>query len=644
MDVSTWTRRLVAVSVALCFQASADPIRIEDLARHPELNEASLSPSGEYVALAVPSKVGRETQLEILKLDGSGSTQVLRFPQKQHVNRIVWTSDEQIVLSRARNFPFRPRPVALGELLTTDIRGKNQDLLYGYQPDDMQYRGRRKDEGFASVAAVVPAEPGKMLVSFRCWNCGDEPDSTIVRVDSITGERTEVERAKGWGSFLFDRNGRARIRTTLDARDEPVLAYRPMPAADWKPMPKSLAGYTVQDGGFTADPNIAYLEISDAGETARIYRVDFAAGTRTQVVAHPDMEATVLLRAGEDGEPFGAMYTAGKPSIKYFDPTSDWARLHAGLLKAFPGELVEITQVSRDGRRLMFTVASDRHPGAYYVMDRTDNKVTLIGESAPWIDPERMASSMPIEFKARDGRKILGFYTALDEEPRPLVLLPHGGPFGVADKWGYDADAQFLASRGYGVLQVNYRGSGLRGTEFEHAGWRQWGGALIEDMIDGVRWAVDEKLASPGRVCIYGASYGGYAALQAPRLAPGMFRCAIGYAGVYDLPLDQKDVSNVATKRFFARTMGSDGTELARISPARHAADIKLPVFLVHGKDDQNARFEQYKVMLEALTSAGNPPETYTVAGEGHGFYSPESQAEMYRRMERFLAAHLAPR
>ena len=123
-----------------------------------------------------------------------------------------------------------------------------------------------------------------------------------------------------------------------------------------------------------------------------------------------------------------------------------------------------------------------------------------------------------------------------------------------------------------------------------------------------------------------------------------MFRCAIGYAGVYDLPLDQKDVSNVATKRFFARTMGSDGTELARISPARHAADIKLPVFLVHGRDDQNAKFDQYKVMLEALTAAGNRPETYTVAGEGHGFYSPESQAEMYRRMEAFLARHLAPR
>src|SRR5690606_38777993 len=150
------------------------------------------------------------------------------------------------------------------------------------------------------------------------------------------------------------------------------------------------------------------------------------------------------------------------------------------------------------------------------------------------------------------------------------------------------------------------------GAAFEQAGWRKWGDALIEDMIDGVRWAVDEKLADPGRVCVYGASYGGYAALQAPRLAPEMFRCSIGYAGVYDLPLDQKEVGNVATKRFFARTMGSDNAELARISPARHAADIKLPVFLVHGKDDQNARFEQYKVMLEALMAAGNRPETYT--------------------------------
>lgn len=639
--MSTWNRRFAAVGLLLCFQASADPVRIEDVARHAEVNEVSLSPSGDYVALAVPSKDGRETQLEILRLDGSGQTQVLRFPQKQHVIGIVWTSDEQLVIARAHNRPFKPLPVSYGELLTTDVHGNHQDLLFGYQPDGLTYPGRRKDRGYAGVASVLAGEPGKMLVEFTCWDCGDEPDTAVYKVDSVSGERSEVERSEGPGSFVFDRAGIARLRTTYDAQDEPVLAYRRTPAADWQPLPKSIGGYRVASGAFTADGNIAYLEISDRGESARIYRVDFATGTRTQVIAHPDMESTVLLRAGYNGEPFGAMYTAGKPSIKYFDPTSQWAKLHAGLLKAFPGELVRIDGVSRDGRRVQFTVGSDQHPGAYYVLDREDNKVVLIGESKPWIKPETMATTSPIEFTARDGRKLYGFYTSTGDEPRPLILMPHGGPFGVSDTWSYDSDAQFLASRGYGVLQVNYRGSGSRGMAFERDGWRQWGGQLIEDMVDGVKWATEERLVEPGRVCVYGASYGGYAALQAPRVAPEMFKCAIGYAGVYDLPLDLSHVTNDASKRFFARTMGADPAELARISPARHADELKLPVLLVHGKDDQNAHFDQYTTMLQALTKAGNVPETYVVAGEGHGFYSPESQAELYRRLEAFLARHL---
>ncbi|MGY4515492.1 dipeptidyl aminopeptidase/acylaminoacyl peptidase [Lysobacter sp. HA18] len=639
--MSTWGRCAIAVALLLSFHASADPIRIEDLARHAELNEASLSPNGDYVALAVPSQDGRETQLEILKLDGTGKTQVLRFPQKQHVINIFWTSDEQIVMSRARTFPFQPLPTSYGELLTTDIHGKNQDLLFGYQPDGMNYPGRRKDQGFASVETVLPAEPGKILVRFNCWNCGDEPDSTIYKVDSVTGERSEIERSEGPGAFIFDAGGRARVRTTRDAQDEPVLAYRPTPGADWQPMPKSIAGYRVSGGAFTSNPDIAFLEISDAGEPPKFYRVDFKNGTRTFVTSNPELEHSVLLRVGDTGDPFGVIYTAGKPSIKYFDPTSEWARLHAGLLKAFPGQLVDIRDVSRDGKRLLFTVMSDRHPGAYYVMDRTANKVMLIGETKPWIAPDAMATTVPIEFAARDGRKIYGFYTASGDGPRPLVLYPHGGPFGIADRWGYDADAQFLASRGYGVLQVNYRGSGDRGTAFQREGWRQWGGRLIDDMVDGVKWAATQKLTEAGDACVYGASYGGYAALQAVRVAPTLFKCAIGYAGVYDLPLDQKQVTNVASKRFFARTMGADDAELARVSPARHASDVKVPVFLIHGKDDQTAHFDQYKAMLDALTAAGNVPETYVVAGEGHGFYSPDSQAELYRRLEDFLSKHL---
>jgi dipeptidyl aminopeptidase/acylaminoacyl peptidase len=163
-------------------------------------------------------------------------------------------------------------------------------------------------------------------------------------------------------------------------------------------------------------------------------------------------------------------------------------------------------------------------------------------------------------------------------------------------------------------------------------------------MVDAVQWAVAQKLAPAGQICIFGASYGGYAALQAPRVAPGTFKCAIGYAGVYDLPMlvrAKKDVGSENLRRFFARTLGTDTAALAKQSPARAAAEVGVPVFLIHGKDDENARLEQYEVMKDALAAAGKPAETFIVAGEGHGFYSADSRAELYRRLEAFLAKHI---
>lgn len=257
--------------------------------------------------------------------------------------------------------------------------------------------------------------------------------------------------------------------------------------------------------------------------------------------------------------------------------------------------------------------------------------------------PERVFGSALTTY-TRDGRRIFGFYTATGAEPRPLVLMPHGGPFGVSDTWSYDADAQFLASRGYGVLQVNYRGSGQRGEGFERAGWTHWGDLLVNDLVDGVRWAVSQKLADPTRICAYGASYGGYSSMMATIAAPDLFRCAVGYAGVYDLPLFQKTsdtARNDATRRYIARTMGTDPAMLRRFSPAMRASELKAPVFLVHGKDDRRAAFDQYEAMLAALRATGASPETYVVDGEGHGFYSPESQAELYRRLDAFLARSL---
>ncbi len=359
------------------------------------------------------------------------------------------------------------------------------------------------------------------------------------------------------------------------------------------------------------------------------------------------MEIGRVMYAGHDGAPYGVTYDAGKPSIVYLDPTSPWAMMHAGLMKSFPGNLVLIVDYSKDDSKVLFYVFGDRNPGAYYVLDRDTNKVQLINQAMPWIKSAALAPTTPISFVTRDGITLHGFYTGTTTAgPKPMIVMPHGGPHGPYDKWGYDSDAQFLASRGYGVLQVNYRGSGGRGRKFEESGYREWGGKMQDDLADGVKWAIDAKVANPNRICTYGASYGGYAALMQPIRYPELYKCAIGYVGVYDLQVMKKkgDIPRAKSgKRYLSRVLGDDESVLKAWSPAQNVEKIKVPTFLIQGAIDQRVPMDQFNALKNAFKTAGTPAETMIGDGEGHGFYKPENRAELYRRMDVFLNKYIGP-
>ena len=627
-------------------QSIAQAPSAADFTRRPEAWEVSLSPSGDYVALAVPSRDGLETQLEITNL-ATGDTQVLRFGLRFHVSDVVWTDDDQVVVSRAEMQPFKSRPVSMGHLYTSDIRGQNRDVLFGYVPDSGSRRGRRKDEGWSSVIRVLNSEPGMALVRFDCWNCGDDPDTVIFEVNTKTGDRREVERGNMRASYQFDLTGRARFRTTFDDDNEPSVSYRRTAEDDWSPLPKSIAGRLLYGARFASDGNTVYALVTDALEPAQAYRIDLQAGTRTRLAGFSDVGATGFMYEGRDGIPFAVTSDEYKPSIQYLDPNSPWAQLHAGLMKSFPGQMVDFTGFSRDGNKVLFSVWSDRDIGSYYVYDRATRQVQKIIDYMPWLKPENMAQTRPIEFTNRDGMTIHGFYTAMGTGPKPLVVMAHGGPFGVYDQWSFDDEVQYLATHGYAVLQVNYRGSGGRGEAFQRSGWQGWGTTIQNDITDGVRWAIQQNLADPQRICTFGASFGGYTALIQPILNPGMYKCAIGYVGVYDLPLmlrtDRNQGAPMRTQRFFDRTLGTDMETLAGISPVQRAAELQVPVMLAHGKDDQTANFNQYKAMVAALNSQNRPPELYAVPGEGHGFVNPENRAELFRRVQAFLDKYIGP-
>lgn len=639
----------IAASFLLSLSAAnvaAQALSADDFTKRPEAWEVSISPSGQYIAMAVPTPDGRETRLEVLDI-GTGKSQVLRFGPQMHVSDVMWTGDEQIVVSRATTEPMKARPVSAGELYTTDATGKNQDVLFGYVPERAGKRGKRNDHGFSWVVAVPPRVPGTAMVQFSCWDCGDKPDTVIFKVNTETGERKEVERDIQGTTYGFDLTGEARFRTTWNDDDQPVLSYRRHKGDLWAPLPKAIAGRLLYGASFAADDNTLYALVTDGKEPAQAYRIDLEAGTRTKVAGNPDVAVSGFMYGGLDGTPFAVTYSGSKPMLQYIDPQSDWAKLHAALMQAVPGQIVYFTSFSRDGSKVMFSALSDRNIGSYYLYDRNAKKLQKIVDYKPWFKAEDMAPSRPIEFTSRDGQKLFGYYTAKGTGPKPTVVMAHGGPFGVSDDWEFNDEVQFLASRGYGVLQVNYRGSSSRGEGFMEAGWKGWGTTIQHDVTDAVRWAIDQKLADPDRICTYGGSFGGYTALEQPIQEPGLYKCAIGFAGVYDLPLMRKTDKNFYESeretRFWNRTLGSDMAELARISPAMQVADLKVPVMLIHGTSDKTADFNQYKAMVSALEKAGRPAETYVVKGEGHGFVKPENQAELFRRIAAFLDKHIGP-
>lgn len=641
-------RRAIALAGLLSAPVLAQAPSALDFSRHAEISDIALSPDGKYVALAVPAPDGMETRLLVVPLSQDGEPRSLRFGRQQHVTDITWSDDDQIVVARAKMEPLRARPYSYGELMSSDVNGETQETLFAYVHDDGMRAGGRKDQGFATVVKVLRDEPGKVLVDFTAWpdSRGDEKQTTsIYKVDTRTGNRKEMEQSRETATFMFDHSGRARLKVTTDENDDPVLAYRPGASRDWIPVPKSLAGYSMSILYTEPDDNTAYASIVDADEPAQLYKIDLSAGTRTHLAGRADAAISRVLYAGYDGPPFGVIYDAAKPTVQYLDPTSEWAKLHAGLLKSFTGQMVSFLQWTRDNKKVLFTVWGDRNPGAYYVLDRDGNKVRLINELMPWLKAGALSPSVPFSFTSRDGLTLHGLYTAsAGSGPKPMVVLPHGGPHGPYDSWGYDPDAQFLASRGYAVLQVNFRGSGGRGKSFEESGYREWGGKIMDDVADGVRWAIDNKLADPNRICTFGASFGGYAALMLPIRYPGLYKCAAGYVGVYDLEVMRKegDITYRASgRRYLDKVLGTDLARLKAWSPAQNVDKINVPVFLAQGTIDQRVPMAQFNAMVTAFKKQGTPVETMVAAGEGHGFYKPETRAELYQRIEDFLGKHI---
>ena len=606
------------------------------------MHSPQLSPDGKHLAVSAELGEGRYA-LRIYRLSDFSLTATLNLPRFELPTQVRWVSERRLIIAKGRKYGSREAPLPTGDIIATDADGKNQDYIFGYQ---RSLRLTGLEPGFGAIEGL-PAQPNGRFYLRRLSMSTRRSQLYDVDTEKGTARRVADIPVRDL-SFILDNHGVPRYAHGTDDHDNHLLYLADSQGQNWQPVPPERMGGEFVPISLTPDGRQAYALLSVDGGPTMLVKADLDGGNR-QVLAQDAFASILDIEwTPPPFQPFAAVIGAGTPRTVYLNPDSLEAQLHQALVGSFPGQLVSYINHSSDGDKTLAYVYSDRNPGVWYLFERGERRVTSLLLSREGLQAEQMGERRAIRFKASDGLELAGFLTlpAGVEDPRdlPMVLLPHGGPHGVSDGWTFDTDAQFLASRGYLVLQVNFRGSGGRGYRFEHAGYRHWGTRMQDDLLDGVRWAIGQGFADASRICVYGASFGAYSAMMTAAKAPELFKCAAGASGAYDLKrvLSKSDIGDTRWGRnYFDRVIGSDPDLLRTHSPITFAPQIRMPVLLVHGELDERTPFAQAKAMKAALEKAGNAPEWMAVPKEGHGFYSDANNIAFYQKLETFLAQHI---
>lgn len=631
---------LAAVACPAIAQVDLTPFLKKDV-----YGDIKISPTGEYYAATVPLQ--ERTILVVIRRSDKAFTARVGGPVDSDIAAFHWVNDERIVVSMAERYSSLEAPLATGELHAINADGTGGRTLMGHYDKDPSVVTVKVGEFFAGfLEDDLPADDENVLISVQAFTA--DPSTRIDRMNVRTGRRVTVATAPvRRARFTTDNKGEVRFARGSDNENVSKLYYRDVRGSDWRLINDEAVSHHVERAlGFAADNRTAYLEVEQPKGPDVIVALDTQTGQRTELLRDPDVSPYSILYDITGNVPIGATYMKDRLVSRYFDENSPQARNQRMLEKAIPDTAIRVVSGTRDGKTLLLLASSDRNPGDFFLFDTTTRQAARIFGRAEWLDPQRMAPMRHVRLPARDGLDLHGYLTVpagSDGKHLPMVVLPHGGPFGVFDTWTFDREVQILAQAGYAVLQVNFRGSGNYGRAFEQSGAREWGGSMQDDLTDATKWAIAQGIAAADRICIYGASYGGYAALMGAAKEPDLYRCAVGYVGIYDLPMRRDDLRGSARYlgSFANDWMGEDPDMLARISPNRLPGRIKVPVFLAAGGKDEIAPIKHSRLMEKTLLAGGTPVETLYFPTEGHGFYTEEHQREFYTRLLDFLSRNL---
>jgi len=604
-------------------RAAGGLIPMEDFFRNPERSGFQISPDGSRISWRASWE--RRMNIFVQKIGEETAARITSATERD-ILAYFWAGNDRI-------------------LYLQDSGGDENYHLYAVDADGSEARDLTPfKEVRVTIVDRLEEIEDEVLIGM---NRRDPRLFDVYRLNIASGKLTLIEEnpgdIEGW---MTDHEGKLRVAIRTDGVNRSLL-YRDREDYPFRTLLTTDFRESVSPLFFTFDNKKLYVASNLGRNTSAIFVFDPEKAENEELIfEHPEVDVYALFRSKKRKVITGTGYTTDRFRYHFFD--EERAELQKELESRLPGYVVTVTSMNKEEDRALLHAGSDRTQGAYYFYDMKTKDFRKLADLTPWLPEEKLAPMKPVQYTARDGLTIHGYLTlpaGSDGRNLPVVINPHGGPW-ARDTWGYDSETQFLANRGLAVLQMNFRGSTGYGRAFWEAGFKQWGRAMQDDITDGVHWLIDQGIADPERIGIYGGSYGGYAVLAGLAFTPEIYACGVDYVGVSNIFTLLETIPPYweLGRQMLYEQIGhpeKDRDLLKSVSPVFHADRIRAPLFVAQGANDPRVKKAESDQIVEALRARGVDVEYMVKDNEGHGFLNEENRFDFYRAMERFLARHL---
>ncbi|MBT3665475.1 S9 family peptidase, partial [bacterium] len=583
-------------------------IPMEDFFRNPEKSSFKISPDGNHIAYMKPWKSRMNVYVVDIKTDVEKR---LTSSSERSIYGFLWLGNNRIGYVK-------------------DDGGDENMHFYAVDKDGSNEIDLTPFENVKTTIIDDLEEDSEHVI--LGLNKRNQQIFDPYRVNVNTGKMEMIAENPGnISGWLTDHDGKLRIAVTSDGVNTSLL-YRKSESDEFKSILTTDFKEGISPLFFTFDNKNIYVSSNRGRDKSAIYEFNIEQVQETKLIfEHEEVDVSSLMYSSKRKVLTGVNYTVAKTERVFFD---DWRKnIQNKLEEKLPGYEVGITSFSKDEIKAVVVSYSDKSRGTYYIYDINEDKLTDLGKVSPWLNEDHMAQMKPVKYTSRDGLTIHGYLTlpkGSNGKNLPIVVNPHGGPW-ARDSWGYSSQVQFLANRGFGVFQMNFRGSTGYGREFWELSFKEWGKSMQDDITDGVKWLIDEGIADPKRIAIYGASYGGYATLAGLAFTPDLYACGVDYVGVSNIftLLETLPPYWELGRQMMYEMIGNPETEkdiLEAASPIFHVDSIKVPLFVAQGANDPRVKQAESDQIVEALRSRSVEVPYMLKEDEGHGFYNEENQ------------------